>query len=286
MVLAAFVGVSITQSAHADMRGQVVCDVPADEAVILTQQLKNGSWRRWQPESASIMTFPTEEASIGRWKTRDLKFVCDVTILVNFRKFTGRFHRLNRKMQQSKVTPDTVYAGEYDPRRLIIGERRSSANAGVTKLGKVDERRSRDDAASALLLAAGEQARRPAPVQGDGFCGLPKDELTVITYVLVSVPGFWNAYGPSGSENFPDRSEAKVYDDVTGGMFYHGERLSKDPMPSSPYCTFTNAQETSTFKLYRLSELPHEDMTTYTAQGKVHFGFEVPFDIDYTLVQD
>ena len=69
-------------------------------------------------------------------------------------------------------------------------------------------------------------------------------------------------------------------------MFYHGERLSKDPMPSSPYCTFTNAQETSTFKLYRLSELPHEDMTTYTAQGKVHFGFEVPFDIDYTLVQD
>ena len=91
MVLAAFVGVSITQSAHADMRGQVVCDVPADEAVILTQQLKNGSWRRWQPESASIMTFPTEEASIGRWKTRDLKFVCDVTILVNFRKFTGAF---------------------------------------------------------------------------------------------------------------------------------------------------------------------------------------------------
>ena len=38
-------------------------------------------------------------------------------------------------------------------------------NSGVTKVGKLDQRRSRDDAAAALLLAAGEQARRPAPVE-------------------------------------------------------------------------------------------------------------------------
>ena len=37
--------------------------------------------------------------------------------------------------------------------------------AGLTKVGKVDHRRSRDDAAAALLLAAGESARRPAPVE-------------------------------------------------------------------------------------------------------------------------
>ena len=40
---------------------------------------------------------------------------------------------------------------------LVIG------NDGVTKVTKADQRRSRDDAASALLLAAGELARRPAP---------------------------------------------------------------------------------------------------------------------------
>ena len=37
-------------------------------------------------------------------------------------------------------------------------------NSGITKVKKIDQRRSRDDAAAALLLAAGEQARRPAPV--------------------------------------------------------------------------------------------------------------------------
>ena len=37
-------------------------------------------------------------------------------------------------------------------------------NSGVTRVSKVDKKRSRDDAAAALLLAAGEQARRPAPV--------------------------------------------------------------------------------------------------------------------------
>ena len=37
-------------------------------------------------------------------------------------------------------------------------------SAGLTKVTKLDQRRSRDDAAAALLLAAGEQARRPAPV--------------------------------------------------------------------------------------------------------------------------
>ena len=38
------------------------------------------------------------------------------------------------------------------------------SNEGMVKVTKLDQRRSRDDAAAALLLAAGEQARRPAPV--------------------------------------------------------------------------------------------------------------------------
>ena len=42
---------------------------------------------------------------------------------------------------------------------LVIG------NDGLTKVTKLDARRSRDDASAALLLAAGERARRPAPVE-------------------------------------------------------------------------------------------------------------------------
>ena len=40
--------------------------------------------------------------------------------------------------------------------------------SGLTKVTKTRERRSRDDAAAALLLAAGELARRPAPVELQG----------------------------------------------------------------------------------------------------------------------
>ena len=39
------------------------------------------------------------------------------------------------------------------------------SNDGITKVTKLDQRRSRDDAAQSLLLAAGELARRPAPVE-------------------------------------------------------------------------------------------------------------------------
>ena len=38
------------------------------------------------------------------------------------------------------------------------------SNDGLTKVTKLDQRRSRDDASQALLLAAGEQARRPVAV--------------------------------------------------------------------------------------------------------------------------
>ena len=47
----------------------------------------------------------------------------------------------------------------FEQTNLVIG------NDGLTKVTKLDARRSRDDAAAALLLAAGELARRPAPVQ-------------------------------------------------------------------------------------------------------------------------
>ena len=47
----------------------------------------------------------------------------------------------------------------FEQTNLII------SNEGIAKVTKIDARRSRDDSAMALLLAAGELARRPAPVE-------------------------------------------------------------------------------------------------------------------------
>ena len=61
----------------------------------------------------------------------------------------------------SGVTEESraLLAAAFAQTTLKIGE------GGETKVGKLDQRRSREDAAAALLLAAGERARRPEPVQ-------------------------------------------------------------------------------------------------------------------------
>ena len=61
-------------------------------------------------------------------------------------------------------------AGATQTSRALLGAAWAQTHlkidgAGLAKVGKLDQRRSRDDAASALLLAAGELARRPAPVE-------------------------------------------------------------------------------------------------------------------------
>ena len=60
-------------------------------------------------------------------------------------------------------------AGVTEASRDLLGAAFQQTNlvidsSGLTKVVKVDQRRSRDDAAAALLLAAGERARRPVPV--------------------------------------------------------------------------------------------------------------------------
>ena len=61
-------------------------------------------------------------------------------------------------------------AGVSESSRALLGAAWAQTNlvidnSGITKVTKLDQRRSRDDASAALLLAAGEQARRPAPVR-------------------------------------------------------------------------------------------------------------------------
>ena len=210
--------------ARADMRGQVVCGVPADEAVLLTQQLNNGSWRIWTPAAGSIRTFSTEADAIGLWEQQNPAFVCEVTIQVNFREFTGRFYRLNRKMQQHTDTPDGVTAGENDPRRLIVGVRTHA--------------------------------------QGDGYCGLPKDEPIVVTVHEISpeFPGIpardrWKYYGPyEASVGTSADNEVTAYALARWG---HGwETYKPDPMmPSSPHYIFfqdSDGRTTTGWKTYKL----------------------------------
>ena len=74
-------------------------------------------------------------------------------------------------------------AGVSESSRALLGAAWGQTNLvvgpdGLAKVTKLDERRSRDDAAAALLLAAGEQARRPAPVQLRGAVISKSGEVT------------------------------------------------------------------------------------------------------------
>ena len=168
MALVAVAVVSSSGLASADMSGQVVCGVPADEAVFLTWQVDNGSWRISTPAGGRISTFPTEDSAIGLWE-ENATFVCEVTLLVNFREFTGRFYRLNRRMQQYRETADTIFAGEEDPRELIVGV---SNRPAVT-----------DRALSSPGLAS-------ADMSGQVVCGVPADEAVFLTWQVDN--GSWS----------------------------------------------------------------------------------------------
>ena len=74
-------------------------------------------------------------------------------------------------------------AGVTEPSRALLGAAWAQtnlviSNEGLVKVTKIDARRSRDDAAASLLLAAGEQARRPAPVQFRGAVISKSGEVT------------------------------------------------------------------------------------------------------------
>ena len=129
------------------MRGQVVCGVPADEAVILTWQTTAGAWSiRTPAPGGRIPSFSSEESALAGWES-DARFVCQVAIRYNFREFIGRLYRLN----------DEVSAGDSDPRILIVGEPDLLDVEGSARQGS--ERGLRERATG---FAAGEVAGDPA----------------------------------------------------------------------------------------------------------------------------
>ena len=134
--------------ASADMRGQPVCGVRADEAAIITVELASRKWLAWKPTARDLNYFDSEEASIGGW---DAEYVCDVEI--DLGQFPGndvrqaRFHRLGRDLIKPSPTDIwEVVAPEFDVRKIVVGE-----------------------------------AAVPAAVASEGVCGLPDDARVIVT---------------------------------------------------------------------------------------------------------
>ena len=124
---------------------------------------------------------PGVERLLSRiWRWEPLALVCD-----NYRApelhqvVSGRVRVIERARSGGEATSNVqslrsllldTESGATEPSRALLAAAWAQTNLvigndGLTKVTKIDQRRSREDASSALLLAAGEQARRPAPVQ-------------------------------------------------------------------------------------------------------------------------
>lgn len=117
------------QASMRGMRGQWVCGVPPDEAVVLTSQASNGGWVSWGPNGRIAMAPErSEQGALGGFADR-ASFVCEVEIKVGFRRRPARFYRLGWKMNRYRQTETTVYARDYDPRSLIVGVPNTAASS-------------------------------------------------------------------------------------------------------------------------------------------------------------
>ena len=137
---------------------------------------------------------PSIERLLARiWAWEPLAIVCD-----NYRApelhqvVSGRARVIERARSGGESTSNCqalrsllldTQAGVTASSRALLGAAWSQtnlviSNEGISKVTKIDARRSRDDAAMALLLAAGEQARRPAPVEFRGAVISKSGEVT------------------------------------------------------------------------------------------------------------
>ena len=132
--LVTFAAAAGAPPANADLRGQVVCDVPADEAVLLTWRVDDGSWRVTTP-SGGTASFPAEADALRLWNELPV-FVCDLTVEVGFRERPGRLHRLNRSMRPPESGAGIAHVAEADPRVLIAGPRIFPINPDQTCAGQ------------------------------------------------------------------------------------------------------------------------------------------------------
>ena len=123
---------------------------------------------------------PSVERLLSRvWAWEPAAIVCD-----NYRApelhqvVSGRVRVIERAKSGGESTSNVqalrsllldTEAGVTEPSRALLAAAWAQTNltvdnSGITKVTKLDQRRSRDDAAAAFLLAAGERSRRPTPV--------------------------------------------------------------------------------------------------------------------------
>ena len=127
------------------------------------------------------------------WAWEPLALICD-----NYRApelhqvISGRVRIIERARSGGEATSNVQSlrsllldseAGVSESSRALLGAAWAQTNLlvgpdGLARVTKLDERRSRDDAAAALLLAAGEQARRPAQVKLRGAVISSSGEVT------------------------------------------------------------------------------------------------------------
>ena len=130
--------------------------VDAGRAVPGVEQLLARVWA-WQP--AALVSDP--------YRSAELHQVVAGRARIIERARSGGESTSNIQSLRSLLL-DTA-AGATEPSRDLLAAAWAQTNlvvdnAGLTKVTKLDARRSRDDAGQALLLAAGERARRPTPV--------------------------------------------------------------------------------------------------------------------------
>ena len=137
---------------------------------------------------------PSIERLLARiWAWEPLAIVCDNYRAPELYEFVqGRVRIIERARSGGEATGNVqslrsllldTQSGITEPSRALLAAAWAQtsliiSNEGLTKVTELDQRRSRDDAAAALLLAAGEQARRPAPVELRGAVISKSGEVT------------------------------------------------------------------------------------------------------------
>ena len=124
---------------------------------------------------------PSIEKLLSRvWNWNPTAIICDNYRAPELHEFVqGRVRIIERARSGGEATGNIQAlrsllldsgAGICESSRALLGAAWAQtnlviSNEGLVKVTKLDQRRSRDDSAMALLLAAGERARRPPPTE-------------------------------------------------------------------------------------------------------------------------
>ena len=147
----------VTEGTYSELVQSGGLSVDAGLAVPSVERLLSRIWA-WQP--AALVSDP--------YRSAELNQVVAGRVRVIERARGGGESTSNVQALRSLLL-DTA-SGVTQESRALLGAAFQQTDlvidsAGLTKVKKRDQRRSRDDASAALLLATGEQARRPAPVK-------------------------------------------------------------------------------------------------------------------------